>query len=76
MIRTGWGRSYFQEIFGNTFNNTANNYPTLITQTVQQPNLYTPVFTLNPGSADAGCAGDSFERDPASSGSRGRKLSP
>ena len=27
VIRTGWGRSYFQEIFGNTFNNTANNYP-------------------------------------------------
>ena len=49
MIRTGWGRSYFQEIFGNTFNNTANNYPTLITQTVQQPNLYTPVFTLEQG---------------------------
>jgi hypothetical protein len=49
VIRTGWGRSYFQEIFGNTFNNTANNYPTLITQTVQQPNLYTPVFTLAQG---------------------------
>jgi hypothetical protein len=49
VLRTGWGRSYFQEIFGNTFNNTANNYPTLITQTVQQPNLYTPVFTLNQG---------------------------
>ncbi|MEJ7607253.1 MAG: carboxypeptidase regulatory-like domain-containing protein [Bryobacteraceae bacterium] len=49
VVRTGWGRSYFQEIFGNTFNNTANNYPTLITQTVQQPNLYTPVFTLAEG---------------------------
>jgi hypothetical protein len=49
VIRTGWGRSYFQEIFGNTFNNTANNYPTLITQTIPQPNLYTAVFTLAQG---------------------------
>jgi hypothetical protein len=49
VIRTGWGRSYFQEIFGNTFNNTANNYPTLITQTIPQANLYAPVFTLAQG---------------------------
>jgi hypothetical protein len=49
VIRTGWGRSYFQEIFGNTFNNTANNYPTLITQTIAQANLYVPVFTLAQG---------------------------
>jgi Outer membrane receptor proteins, mostly Fe transport len=49
VIRTGWGRSFFQEIFGNTFNNTANNYPTLITQTIPQANLYVPVFTLAQG---------------------------
>src|SRR5206468_547804 len=36
VIRTGFGRSFFQEIFGATFNNTANNYPTLITQQVRQ----------------------------------------
>ncbi len=49
VIRTGWGRSYFQEIFGNTFNNTANNYPTLITQTIPQPNPFTGVFSLVQG---------------------------
>ncbi len=32
VVRSGFGRSYFQEIFGATFNNTANNYPTLISQ--------------------------------------------
>ncbi len=49
VIRTGFGRSFFQEIFGNTFNNTANNYPTLITQTISQVNAFTPLFTLAQG---------------------------
>ena len=49
VISTGVGRSYFQEIFGNTFNNTANNYPTLITQQLTQLNLYTPLFELSQG---------------------------
>ena len=49
VIRTGVGRSYFQEIFGYTFNNTANNYPTLITQQLAQVNLYRPLFELSQG---------------------------
>ncbi|PYV40175.1 MAG: hypothetical protein DMG09_07390 [Acidobacteria bacterium] len=49
VIRSGFGRSFFQEIFGATFNNTANNYPTLITQQVPQSNPFTPVFTLAQG---------------------------
>ncbi|MCW5982147.1 MAG: TonB-dependent receptor [Bryobacteraceae bacterium] len=49
VIRTGIGRSYFQEIFGNTFNNTANGYPTLINQQLAQTNLYTPLFELSQG---------------------------
>src|SRR5207247_10814981 len=49
VIRNGFGRSLFQEIFGATFNNTANHYPTLITQQVPQSNPFTPVFTLAQG---------------------------
>ncbi|MDQ6708187.1 MAG: TonB-dependent receptor, partial [Acidobacteriota bacterium] len=49
VVRSGFGRSYFQEIFGASFNNTANNYPTLISQQVVQPNPYTGVFPLSQG---------------------------
>jgi hypothetical protein len=49
VIRTGWGRSFFQEIFGNTFNNTANGYPTFVTQTLSQVNPATPLFTFAQG---------------------------
>jgi hypothetical protein len=49
VIRTGIGRSYFQEIFGYTFNNTANSYPTLIYQQLAQTTPYTPLFSLSEG---------------------------
>jgi hypothetical protein len=49
VIRTGWGRSYFIEIFGFNFNNVANNFPTLATQNVSPSGLFTPVFSLTQG---------------------------
>jgi hypothetical protein len=49
VIRTGFGRSYFQEIFGATFNYTTFGYPSLITQQIPQPTPFTPVFTLAQG---------------------------
>lgn len=49
VIRTGFGRSYFQEIFGATFNYTTFGYPSLITQQVQPATPFTPVFTLAQG---------------------------
>lgn len=49
VIRTGIGRSFYQEIFGYTFNNTANGYPTLISQQLSQVNLYTGLFELSQG---------------------------
>ena len=49
VIRTGWGRSYFEEIFGANFNNIAYNYPTVISQSLPQANPYTPLFPLTAG---------------------------
>jgi hypothetical protein len=49
VIRTGWGRSYFEEIFGANFNNIAYNYPTVISQTPPQVNPFTPLFLLSDG---------------------------
>ncbi len=49
VIRSGFGRSFFQEIFGATFNYTTFGYPNLITQQVPQTNPFTPVFTLAQG---------------------------
>lgn len=49
VVRTGFGRSFFQEIFGNTFNNTANTYPTFITQQLAQVNPATALFTFAQG---------------------------
>jgi hypothetical protein len=49
VIRTGWGRSYFEEIFGANFNNIAYNYPTVITQSLPQLNSFTPLFALDGG---------------------------
>ena len=49
VVRTGFGRSYFQEIFGATFNYTTFGYPSLITQQVQPENPFTPVFSLAQG---------------------------
>jgi hypothetical protein len=49
VLRTGWGRSYFEEIFGANFNNIAYNYPTVITQSPPQPNLFAPLLQLDTG---------------------------
>jgi hypothetical protein len=49
VIRTGWGRSYFEEIFGANFNNIAYNYPTVITQASPQLNSFTPLFQIDNG---------------------------
>jgi len=49
VVRTGFGRSYYQEIFGFTFNNIVNSYPNVITQSIAQPNLFTGVFPLAQG---------------------------
>ena len=49
VVRTGLGRSYFQEIFGASFNYTTFGYPSLITQQVPQADPFTPVFTLAQG---------------------------
>jgi hypothetical protein len=49
VIRTGWGRSYYEEIFGANFNNIAYNYPTVIQQSIPQVNSFTPLFLLSQG---------------------------
>jgi len=49
VIRTGWGRSYFIEIFGFHFNNVAPNFPTQFSQAVNPVNLFTAPFTLTQG---------------------------
>ncbi len=49
VIRTGWGRSYYEEIFGANFNNIAYNYPTVISQSLPQVNSFTPLFLLSQG---------------------------
>jgi hypothetical protein len=49
VIRTGWGRSFFQGIFGWTFNNTSFGYPTLIQQALPPTSPYASVFSLAVG---------------------------
>jgi hypothetical protein len=49
VFRVGWGRSYYEEIFGWNFNYIANNYPTLITQSLTQTTPFTPVFGFAEG---------------------------
>ncbi len=49
VVRTGFGRSYYQEVLGFTFNNIANTYPTLITQQISPVNSYTGIFSLAQG---------------------------
>ncbi len=49
VIRTGWGRSYFQGIFGWTFNNVSTNYPTLITEDKRAANDFSTLFPLSVG---------------------------
>lgn len=48
VIRTGFGRSYFQGTFGWTFNNLAADvYPTIVNQQLTQSSRFSPVFALN-----------------------------
>lgn len=49
VMRAGWGRSYFQGIFGWTFNNVANVFPTVIQQSLPAVNPFSPVFRLDQG---------------------------
>ena len=47
VVRTGYGRSYFQGTFGWTFNNIAADiYPSIVTQQITAPTTYTPVFPI------------------------------
>jgi hypothetical protein len=48
VIRTGWGRSYFQGTFGWTFNNLAADiYPSIVFQSIPAPATFTPAINLN-----------------------------
>jgi Carboxypeptidase regulatory-like domain/TonB dependent receptor len=49
VIRAGWGRSYFQGIFGYTFNNLTLGYPTLISQVINPASSYQAIFPLSVG---------------------------
>jgi Carboxypeptidase regulatory-like domain/TonB dependent receptor len=49
VVRAGWGRSYFQGIFGWTFNNLTLGYPTLIQQQISPASSYQPTFPLSVG---------------------------
>jgi hypothetical protein len=47
VIRTGWGRSYFQGTFGWTFNNIAADiYPSIVSQSIPQPSSFFPAIDL------------------------------
>jgi hypothetical protein len=47
VIRTGYGRSYYQGTFGWTFNNLAADiYPSIVTQQLFGPTSFLPVFPL------------------------------
>ncbi|MFB3921350.1 MAG: TonB-dependent receptor domain-containing protein [Terriglobia bacterium] len=47
VIRTGWGRSYFQGTFGWTFNNLAADiYPSIVSQSIPQPSPFFPAIDL------------------------------
>jgi hypothetical protein len=47
VLRTGYGRSYFQGTFGWTFNNLAADvYPSIVNQQLNQPTRFLPVFPL------------------------------
>jgi hypothetical protein len=47
VVRTGYGRSYFQGTFGWTFNNLAADiYPSIVTQDLRGASSFQPVFPL------------------------------
>ena len=50
VVRTGYGRSYFQGTFGWTFNTLdADVYPSIVNQSLSQPSTYFPAVTLAAG---------------------------
>lgn len=54
VIRTGWGRSYFEGTFGWTFNVLAADvYPSIVNQSIPAPNAFAPI---NFGPMPAGCS--------------------
>jgi hypothetical protein len=47
VVRTGFGRSYFQGTFGWTFNTLAADvYPSIVNQSIPQPSTYFPAISL------------------------------
>ncbi len=47
VVRTGYGRSYYQGTFGWTFNNLAADiYPSIVTQDLRSASVFSPVFPL------------------------------
>lgn len=53
VVRTGWGRSYFEGTFGWTFNTLAADvYPSIVNQSIPAPNAFSP---LNFGTPVAPC---------------------
>ncbi len=47
VVRTGYGRSYYQGTFGWTFNNLAADiYPSIVNQDLRGPSSFFPVFSL------------------------------
>lgn len=47
VVRTGWGRSYFQGTFGWTFNTLdADVYPSIVSQDITPSSIFFPVFSL------------------------------
>lgn len=47
VVRTGYGRSYFQGTFGWTFNNLAADvYPTVVNQQINPTSQYSPILSL------------------------------
>ena len=53
VIRSGLGRSYFATNYSSTFQALSIVFPISGTQSVNQPNAYTPVFPLDQGSVPA-----------------------
>jgi len=53
VVRTGWGRSYFEGTFGWTFNTLAADvYPSIVNQSIPSANAFAPI---NFGTLPAGC---------------------
>jgi hypothetical protein len=63
VIRTGWGRSYFEGTFGWTFNTLAADvYPSIVNQSLPAPSSF---FPINFGTPVAPCTSDLCIGPPA-----------